>query len=301
MLDNIKKFFKKNNKQQFENVSSIAIVFNLANHESLMAAVLCDLILTQAKMTTKLIDIRDVFPVTDQYLWIESGSKEVFRAYMSASETSASMKKDAYGTNAILSKSIFFTSSLSEEKKFDDTIAGKIYAWLVEGGYASEPDRKAFARIAMLGVEWLTGLNCKNSAVDASAYYACLQSGYRHYTGEIISLESLISESIGNTVFAAMYAERQKVFGVAIGRRCRYVEIFGKGVQYLNTTGPEVYGIIRRISLSKQNFCHISEGSYGPVIYSSTGIPDVILKERSAFNLTPQYQGVEYVSLRRSA
>ena len=299
-IQNIKDFFKKNKNNIFDNVKTIGIVFNAINHESLMAAVMTDIVLTRSKIATKMIDIRDVFPVADQYLWLESGTSSLFKNYMKADVLGLHQEGLYYGTLGILERSIFFAADLTDERKFDETIAGKIYEFLLEKSYATEDDLRAFTRIAMLGLEWLTGLNCQKSAIDAAAYHDCLQNAYSHYTGDTVTLNTIINIAKGDSLSATIYRQKQKDFGLAISRRCRYIEINGKGMQYLTTNGPEVYGVIRRISLAKQDFCHVSEGSYGPVIYASVGIPDSVFKERTAFNLT-QLGGDKHVVLRYSA
>lgn len=300
MIKNIKDFFKKNKNNVFGNVKTVGIVFNAINHESLMASVLTDIVLSRSGLETKMIDIRDVFPDADQYLWLEAGTSTLFKNYMKSDLLGRHQEGMYQGTLGILRKSIFFTSDLTDERKFDETLSGKVYEFLISKTYATEDDLKAFTRIAMLGLEWLTGLNCQKSAIDAAAYHDCLQKAYSHYTGEALTIKDIVSMAEGDENSAALYSQKQKEFGLAISRRCRYIILNGTGMQYLTTTGPEVYGVIRRISLAKQDFCHVSEGSYGPVIYASVGIPDAVFKERTAFNLT-QLGGDKHVVLRYSA
>ncbi len=282
----IKKYFNKK-KEEEKVIASIAIVFNVVDHASLMAAVLADVCLTKVGLKTQLVDIRDVFPVVDQYLWLDAGNKDTFKAYMQSSVIGCLQGGVYYAASEVLERSIFLHSSLREEKSFEDTVIGKVFSFLMDKGYIRIEERLAFTRSAMIGIEWLKGLNCRDSAVEAASYHGCLQKAYAHYIGERLSLNDIVSLLEGSEEEAVEYGHKQKEFSLAISRRCRYIDIHGAGTQYLTMTGPEVYGIIRRISLIKQNYCHVSEGSYGTVLFASLIIPEDILQKRGGFHLTP--------------
>lgn len=293
----IKKYFNK--KKEVKEVKSIAVIFNVVDHASLMAAVLTDICLNKAGMKTHLVDVRDVFPVADLYLWLDAGNCETFKTYMKTSIIGCHQDGIYYAANEVLKRSVFSHSSLKDEKNFEDTITGKAFNFLIDGGYASIEDRTAFARTAMVGIEWLKGLNHKDSGIEAAAYYNCLQKAYSHYIGQKLTLADIVQTLEGSEKEAEEYSRKQKEFGLAISRRCRHIDIHGRGTQYLTMTGPEVYGVIRRIALTKQDYCHVSEGSYGTVLFASLEIPEQILKERGGFHLTPL--GEKSVKLRSNA
>lgn len=294
---NIVNLFKKSPAEEPKKVKTIAIVFNVVNHSSLVAATLADICLAKADIGTTMVDIRDVFPIADVYLWLDAGDKVTFENYMK-SVVIGDPQRDAYSdVKEISEKSVFLQSEIKQEAMFENMIAGKLFNWLLEKQYVSPEQQRAFTKAAMLGSNWLSGMSGKGDGLEASAYHHCLQICYRHYIGNRTTVQAIELILEGSDVAAEEYRIRQKEFGIAMSKRCRYVSVMGQGMQYLTMTGPEVFGIIRRIALSKQQYCHVSEGSYGTIIFASVSIPDKILKERGAFNLT----GVSHVCLRNSA
>ena len=290
--------FKKHQEEEQKEVKTIAIVFNVVNHASLVAATLADVSLSKAGIVTTMVDIRDVFPVADLYLWLDAGDKTTFENYMKSVVIGDPLRDVYSDVKEISGKSIFLTSELKQEAMFENMICGKLFGWLFEKSYVAETQQRVFTRLAMTGSNWLSGLGGKNDGIEVASYYQVLQMCYRHYVG--IKTNDKILELVmeGSGIDPEEYKLRQKEFGLAMSKRCRYVSVLGQGMQYLTMTGPEVFGIVRRISLSKQHYCHVSEGSYGTIIFASATIPDKLLKERGAFNLTG---GTNHEQLRNSA
>lgn len=290
--------FKKHKEEEQKEMKTISIVFNVVNHASLVAATLADICLTKAGIETTMVDIRDVFPVTDLYLWLDAGDKRTFENYMKTVVIGNPLRDVYSDVKEISEKSIFLTSEVKQEAMFENMILGRLFTYLLEKGYVNDGQQRAFTRLAMTGSNWLSGLSGKNDGIEVASYYQVLQICYRHYVGVKTTVMALELIMEGSDVGAEEYKLRQKEFGLAMSRRCRYVSVLGQGMQYLTMTGPEVFGIIRRISLSKQQYCHVSEGSYGTVVFASVAIPDKFLNDHGAFNLTG---GPNHEQLRNTA
>lgn len=296
---NVFNIFKKSKKEQKKEIKSVAVVFNIIDHESLVASTIANMVLTANGIKTHMVDIRDVFPITDLYLWIEAGTKESFKNYLTGNMVSC-FKSDAWSsTEDILKKSIFLqTGNLTNGICFEETVAGKLYEFLKDRGFITQDDRKIFSQPAVLAYRWNHELSGANDGEEAASYHATVLACYSYYNGKKIEIPDLLKLMEPSQEATDSYFREQKDFGTAMTRRCRYVAVNGQGMQYLTMTGPEVYGVIRRIILSKQKYCHVSEGSYGSIIYGTASISDKILKDRATFNLT---NGGGNEQLRRSA
>lgn len=275
-------FFGKKKKQD-RVVTSIAIVFNIVNHASLMAAMLVGCFLRErTDLEISMIDIRDNIPMNASfYIWLDAGEHDDFRSYMEgAAINNVQLRK---WVMELKDRSLFLNSTKTQDRGVADTIIGQAYDFLEQSYTAGLDDRLLFSRYAVVSEEWL-GNNI--DAETASSYSEALQYSYYHYLGKELTLEILQSLLSPKEEKMAKYQADQKLFNRAMASRCRVRVIVGRTVQYLTATGPEVYAIVRRIALTRQEFMHVTEGSYGHVVYASISLPDAALETKQVFNLS---------------
>lgn len=290
MLKSLKNLFRPESSVVKKQVSTLGVVFNSVNHTSLLAAVFTAIILEQkAKIKVFLIDVRDAFQEADMYLWLDAGDITKSKDYLLFKSKDGATRESYRPRIQIIESSIFLGRRPGAAPiSADETVLGRACDFIQENyGMIADEDRTLFYRWAMVGERWNTEIG-RSFTNEAAAYSHLLQCCYLFYCGNELTYDNIrqhpfeVSNEEGQ-----IYVQEQKIFGKAMVRRCRYVFVDGVGFHYLNTTGPEVYGLIRRISIANQNFIHVTEGSYGTVSYGSIPLPKKQTGEKSNLDLTP--------------
>ena len=279
-------FFRKKEEVKAE-IKSVVVMFNIVNHASLIAAVLyATLLRERSSLDVTLVDIRDVIPRTaDKYVWMDCGYFEDFKVYFEAAAMNNSKARN--WAMDMKDKAVFLVSTKANDRTVIDTVIGMAYEEIEKDEITSLDDRLLFSRYAVLSEAWLTnGID----AESATAYALALQWCYHHYLGKVMTVETLRDLLRSNSNEVEEYLQDQKAFNRAMGSRCRPITIANRSAMYITSTGPEIFGIIRRIALTKQEFIHVTEGSYARVVYASLAVPDTALESRRIFKLMPEIE-----------
>lgn len=269
-------FFKKKKHEGVgeAEVRSVCVIFNLINHASLMAAVLYATVLEErTALDVHLVDVRDVFPDdADQYIWFEAGTMEEYRAYYVSQYSAAKVAPSSElmkRFDAIEKRSTYVTEDSRQDMLVDDTVIGKAFRELVDCEIISNSERVLFSKYAMLSIGWL---HQSSEAHEIVAYSEALQWCYHRYSGKPMTIADFKQLSSVTEEKVEEYIRDQKNVNRSIAQRCKSAYVDGKFVYYLTATGSEIYGIIRRIRVTKNEFLHCSLGSNGIILYASSAV-----------------------------
>lgn len=288
-------FSQKKVSVEIPPAKSVAVIFNLANHVSLLAATMYATTMKErTSLEVHLVDIRDIFPEVDRYVWVDCGTTDDFRDYYGQMAKNA--YSDAWKIKALIDKmaasSIIISPMVRQHRTIEETTIGKVFFLLYEEDIVTLNDRSTFARYAISSEEWLLA---SMEASSAASYSAALQWCYHRYIGKPLTLKDfklLLSEPSEEAL--EEYKQEQKEINRVISTRCRMASAGNLDFHYVVTTGPEVYGVIRRIAMAKKNYLHASEGSFGRVLYASMPIPsELIDQKRGLFTLAPRNEVVQ--------
>lgn len=269
-------FFKRKKEESSNGaeVRSVCVIFNLINHASLMAAVLYATVLEErTALDVHLVDIRDVFPDdADAYVWFEAGTMEEYRAYYVSQYSAAKITPGPElmkGFDAIEAKSTYVFEDTRQDMLVDDTVIGKAFRELTDFEIINQSERTLFSKYAVLSMGWLQQ---SSEPSDVVAYHEALQWCYHRYCGKPMTIADLKQLSTVSEEKVEEYIRDQKNVNRSIAQRCKSAYVDGKFVYYLTATGSEIYGIIRRIRVTKNDFIHCSLGSNGVILYASSAI-----------------------------
>lgn len=269
---------KKQNQAEAE-IRSIVILFNKVNHASLIAATLAERLCNErigGNVSVMMADIRDGFSDdADRYIWLDCGTPDQYTSYYVPGG------KFPVGQEAELkawfeelkAKSVVLSPIVRQDRQIEETVLGLVYLYLYEADIASEMDRPLFMRYAMLSEQFLSGDN-RMEEHDVTAYSTALLWAYNNYNGMPITLktmEALLTPSEGQV---SNFIEKQPLINKAMTNRYKAVQIGNRMVYQFSSTGPEIYGLLRRAALAKKEFLHVSMGSFGSVLYSSVPMPE---------------------------
>lgn len=271
-----------------QDARSIAIVFNLVNHASVLAAVLFAKYFEERASDIKItmVDVRDVFPKgIDHYYWIECGTGDGFRDYFAKTGLMGLLKEDKDWLKTLPDCSTYLDSDIIQDRTVEQTVFGKMFNMLEALELIDDRDQTLIYRYGAMAEKWLTN----DMDADTAAVYQCaLKWCYHFYTGKDITLNDMIRLSLPTEEKTIAYVGDQRRINRTIGSRCRFTMVGSHTVQYITSTGPEVYGLVRRIALSNKEFVHVSEGSYGIVLFSSISIDEKVIDGNGILVLAPE-------------
>lgn len=276
MALNLFSYFRRSEENKIGEAKSIVIVCNQVDHMSLLAACLYHIAMTVIGRKTQLLDIRDNIPFgADGYIWIACCD--------SAADVQRFVEKQAIESNYLRNwaltvgkKSVFIMKNKLPALCFEDTLIGKAMAHFWENFfktdeiYATDVSRNnpVFSIYGMLSEKWLTNTL---GPVEMAGY---LNTILYCYAGMVGTLMLNLSEFESNIYTSEEDAEKvitvYTTLNKTIARSCRDRVVDGVNVLYITKLGPEIYPLIRLISLAGRAFYHVSEGVFGSVIYRST-------------------------------
>ena len=288
MLAKVLPFLRK--EEAAVDVKKIAVVANIADQASLVAATLYTLVKRQkGEQSVQLIDIRDAFPEADQYVWIDCGSashlKEYFAGFVQASQASQSAQKAWY--DGVVKKSLHIHARPQSGEELDPTcsVIGQVIYRLVEEELLQPDEIGSYMRLAVLSTNFHTD---KIEKEDCITFYDILELAYQHYLGHPLTVGGFILTAPPSQLEIDLFVDHQKAVNQALVSKVREIIVGGRSVHYLTTVGPEVYGLIRRLRLAKKDFIHMSMGSYGTILYASVPVPAEMAEHKSLLKLAPE-------------
>lgn len=284
-------------------VNKVAVVINTINHASLIAGTLYTLLLREhTSLSAVLIDVRDPFPTdVDLYVWMDCGTSAQFQEYYRhAVAGSLTPDEDRKWYANVVRKSKYIIPDTSPTRTPEETVIGSmlqyasnlntirpdLFGGAVEGEkkHASVPAdvTRLYMRYAVLEESFSSDM----SAEDCCLYYDAIEMAYQFYHGMPLTL-SHFEGRIPTTEEIRLFLEAQKEINKILTLRCRVINVMGRNLYYLTSTGPDVHGLIRRITLAKKDYVHVSTGSYGSVLCASVCVPNGVGFEKGALNLSP--------------
>ena len=291
----LSKFFSRK-QEELQTVTSVAVVFNIANHLSLLAATLYSLVrgLHDPDVQVILVDIRDNLPEADRYVWIDAGRPQVLR---DALKDRIGSIKDPNGEKArialIEKNSIVLETEATDTPSISTTSLGKVMMELEATFPSLEEDslpRRLAARLWGLSLAFEQP---KVAVEDYESYTRVLEMAYVGYHGTKISLQDLNTAAIDrgepNEERLLAFREEQQFFASLIGRKTRLELIGTTWAYYITAMGPDVYAFIRRIRLAKKPYIHTSMGCYGVVVYTDSPLDASVALWKETIVLQPEF------------
>lgn len=247
---------------------NICIVFNIINHESLVAASMLHDAVKRRGDNAVLLDIRDALVRSDTYVWVGCGDEFDLMKY--------------YGTN-ISRKSL---TAMIKNSIFIDNTAEADSCLISEGMVVKAAD---LAELVVSGSDkihigndlvtfrkWaLTSMMYHSNGLDKTEYFAyseLLNTCYLRYHGmeySDVSLESFSPRSIRDE---AVEEAKHAITNKALTRKVHEVNHGGRGFAHITSMGPDVYNLIRRLNMAKKNFIHASESFLCGIVFSNAHV-----------------------------
>lgn len=302
-LGKIIPFFKKEEKME-QAPKTFVVIFNLANHISLLAATIYSAMLraVDPEYQVALIDIRDRIPRTaDRYLWVESGSpanlEPLFKEHAA---TAANPAEDRMWYRILREKSKVFESHHSETGEIAASVFGKIIHQFIGETSPEEFSENYEVRLGTVLLTHYWGLSkefAKStiSVEDYIHYYRGLKLAYDAYHETPVSLEDLNSALKTVDGEEEGFSEKQKYMANLIARKTSETMVGRKHAFSISTLGPDVYGILRRIKLARKAFIHISMGAHGPVVYTESVLDSTVEVSKDTLTLAPTVEPKQQV------
>lgn len=251
----------------------IAVIFNLPDHESLLAAAMASLLLKE-KAEVILSDIRDPLPESESYLWIGCGNQTSLSGYYAD-------QLDRKDLATVFSSSVFIMRPVKERIELEDGLIFQVSDALEDAGV----DSVAMKRWAIVSLNWFSSDLAQELVVP---YYEVLAKASSLYTGDDVSLSEFtaISQECSESELRD-FEQRQVKINKTIARKVRQIPLGDKIFHMVTGLSDDIYGILRRLSLAKKSILHLSMGSYGMVLYSDKPVDAERMKLVNALNLSP--------------
>jgi len=259
---------KESTAAELMNAENICIVFNIVNHESLVAASMLHDVLKRRGENAILLDIRDALVRSNTYVWVGCGDEFDLMKY--------------YGTN-ISRKSLI---TMVKNSIFIDNTAEADSCSISEGMVVKAAELAELVipdsgkiRIGNDSVtfrKWaLTSMMYHNNGLDKTEYFTyseLLNRCYLRYHGMEYSDAPLESFSPGSIRDEAVEEAKHAITNKALTRKVHEVNHGGRGFARITSMGPDVYNLIRRLNMAKKNFIHVSESFLCGVIFSNAHV-----------------------------
>lgn len=258
-------------------IKSVVILFNKVNHTSILAATFCERIYLERVPDVKvtLVDIRDMVPEdADRYIWVECGGPKSYVTYfMPGGKAPVTLIEASVKAllRHLLENSVVIEPIVRQDRQIEETTLGRMFFHLFEEGLAAMEDRTLFAKYAMLSEEYLGE---KMDDISAAGYTTALTWAYNNYNGYPVTLKTMEVLLSPSQEEAMAFKEKQRLLNRALTSRFKVIHVGNRVVYQLTATGPEIYGLMRRIALARKEFLHISTGCFGTIYYASIPMPE---------------------------
>lgn len=246
--------------QPLTQFKEVVVVFNRIHHASLVAAVMYAIAMRERGDNVTMVDIRGDFYLSgaDQYVWIDT---------------------QVLGTNAEIPKvirqgSVYInTEAVDMTDVFVDTpteflrptVVDTVYDRLRTSGVLTEHQKSVYNRIRLLARAFEEKMN---DATNCCAYYDVIDHAFEYYlnhTSEDFTERMLEPSPDKVRHFLAM----QKEITSVTRRRLSTTTLQGQDVFMVTDTDKSVYGTLRRIRITGNNYVHLSVGTHGKFIQTS--------------------------------
>ena len=260
-----------------------AVIFNIANHESLISAVLMTAVIrrTCGECKVDLYDIRDPLVATyDGYIWIGLGEGSALSQYYQDKKLFTEIQKHSTFINAIVAQPHEDEDEVDELRALDGTLVSQTHDRLLEAGFES----------AMLLKKWsFPSLRFFTNRIDPDVccrYYELLSTCYAAYYSNDDDLEPVLSISLDATddEVKAYFKATAKV-NRKLSRSVRQIVVRETMYSFLSELSEDTYKILRILRMGNRNYLHGSMGSYGNVFYSNIPIDPKVISNMSCLVL----------------
>lgn len=265
----------------------VSIVYNLVDHLSLTAAVLLAKSIEENTLTkVECVEMADVFDSESQYyVWVGCGVDVLNRFkeyYLSGQPASKKSLEYILSRSRVLDESVIkdefggFTSVIMDAYYFllEERVIGPTALYTL-----------LFERFEKLGKTWNSKV-CKEE--DLAVYSECLEIFHKVMrTWDFLSITTIFQLSVSSPEKTDEYKKGLSMVSSSFVSRFRAIKIVNTEYQYVTTTSPEVYAVLRRIGITGNDFLHFRQGSYGSITYSSTKVPDKSYSANGVIALIP--------------
>lgn len=238
----------------------VVVVFNRIHHASLIAAVMYAIAMRERGDNVTMVDIRGDFYISkaDQYVWIDT---------------------QVLGTNVEIPKEIrqgsvyINTEAVDMTDVFVDTpteflrptVVDTVYDRLRASGVLTEHQKSVYNRIRLLARAFEEKMN---DASNCCAYYDVIDHAFEYYlnhTSEDFT-ERMLEPSPDKV---RQFLVEQKGVTSVTRRRLSTTTLQGQDIFMVTDTDKSVYGTLRRIRITGNNYVHLSVGTHGKFIQTS--------------------------------
>lgn len=285
-------FPRKASKEITHEVRTMVVISNLVDHASFLASVLYTLAKRElSNIVVQLVDIRENIPGdADAYLWLDAGTEKGFKGYCQDIVSAGVRSSEARGWYChIMERSTFLQAVDSEDRTPEASIIGLAYAKLQQEHEDASRYRSVFMRHAVVSEVFLTD---QLVTEDCCAYYDALKIAYRVHVGELVEFDDFLDALYSTQERVIAFTHEQKQFSRVISQKFRELIVGGSATHYLTSVGPDIWNMLRRITLSKKQFVHASMGSYGIVMYSTSPLPAEFSLQKGTMLLAPDHEPV---------
>lgn len=288
IIDQIRVFFENTDKKNMDfesraiHIQKHTIIFNLGDHQSLLAAVLTSLVLKKYGHYVILQDIRDAFQGdVDILTLIGVGDLDDYQNYY---------QNFLKNRSSILEEKALFKRLESHHTSLMEGDGQSLLHNAIENLLMRFPEDRDINRMWRFVIPAECFYSREMDAISLERYLRVLKLAYGTYLGhettlgEIIDLEPMLDEHSALVSLKDMRPAFESF-------RSRMEEVIHDGMSYLMLTsiGPDIYQMLRRVKLARREFIHATTGMYGQVVFSS--IP-VRLKAQDVnerlFYITPE-------------
>lgn len=246
--------------QPLTKFKEVVLIFNRIHHASLIAAVMYAIAMRERGDNVTMIDVRDDFYLSgaDQYVWIDT---------------------QTLGTNAEIPKEIRRSSVYINTEPVDmtdvfvdtpteflrPTVVDTVYDRLRTSGVLTEHQKSVYNRIRLLARAFEEKMN---DATNCCAYYDVIDHALEYYlnhTSEDFT-ERMLEPSPEKV---RHFLAKQKEITSVTRRRLSSTTLQGQSVYMVTDTDKSIYGTLRRIRITGNNYVHLSVGTHGKFIQTS--------------------------------
>lgn len=228
------------------------VVFDLPNHESLIAATFYKLMVEETGRKVTLSDIRDPLPIGDVYIWISLGDRNDLFNFFGSKIQICEIRK-------IFNKSFFipWQNPIHETAKLPEVAAysaSVLHKWQIAATlYKQLPEQTdAFDHDEIVG------------------YYKLIKAAYRAYSMNTVTGEEILAINRGATeAEVGAFNEELQAINKVLSRKTLEMNFLRQAFIHTTVLDESVYMLLRRLWMARKKFVHYSAGVYGTVTFTN--------------------------------
>lgn len=273
---------QKRTVSELMSAESITVVFNLVNHESLVAASMLHDALVERSNKATLLDIRDALVLADTYVWVGCGDEIDLIQYY----TGAGYSKKQLGE--IMQSSLFVENTAEADSvAISDGMIVKA-AELAES--LPSVNDKILSTPVITFRRWaIASMQFHSNEIEKELYYAyseLLNVCYLRYHGMEFSDRPLNSYSPTALRDVEMLETKHAITNKALTKKVHEVKYSNRVFSHITSMGPDIYNLIRRLNMAKKLFMHVSESFSGGIIFSNANFETMKFTDHFRMALT---------------